>query len=291
MPRPNGPLRPPRGSRAFTLPEILVSLSILVLLVAMLSQIFRNAAQVTLRGNRHLDTDGEARQILDRMALDFSRIVKRADVDYYLKSPSLALPGNDRIAFYGEAAGYYTETAFQSPLSLIAYRIDGHSRLQRMGKGLLWNGASSAEPPMVFLPLTLAKTWPAVAATDEIADYETLGPDTFRLEYYYLLQNGSLSLVPWDAAAGHTAPGDLADLAAITVVLAVADPAGRALLSDGQAASLAAALPDFAPGMKDGDLEKAWRKAVDASPLPPQAVESVRIYRRSFYLLPTGAQP
>ncbi|SDT94004.1 hypothetical protein SAMN05444156_0918 [Verrucomicrobium sp. GAS474] len=277
------------GRTAFTLVEVLVAMVVLILMVVFLSQLFRNASDVAGRGERNLHADAEAREVFDRMALDFSRILRRGDIDYYLKNDALPQPGNDQAAFYSEASGYAASPAWQSTVSVIAYRIGPGRSLQRMGKGLLWNGASAGEPPMVFLPATLAATWPAaVSATTSDAAYEVIGPDVFRMEYDYVLKKGAPSALPWDASLGHKTVNGLADVVAIGVTLAIADPRGRALLNDDQLNALVLRMPDFSASMKPGDLEVLWRKAVSAAPIPHAAAEGIRVYRRFFQVTPAG---
>ena len=72
--------------------------------------------------------------------------------------------GSDQIAFYSQVPGYYPSAtaAEQSPISLVAYRVnegsngsDRYGRLERMAKGLRWNGVdnttnNSATYPIVF---------------------------------------------------------------------------------------------------------------------------------------------
>src|SRR5207247_8026856 len=93
---------------AFTLAELLVSTGVLVLLVLLFTQFLKSAATITILGHKQMDADSQARQLLDRMAVDFAQMVKRTDVDYYLKSPQAGTPdcttcttqaSNDQITF------------------------------------------------------------------------------------------------------------------------------------------------------------------------------------------------
>jgi hypothetical protein len=245
-----------RGEGGFTIAELLVSVGVLVLLVFLASQLINNAATVTRLGHKQMDADAQTRQLLDRMEVDVAQMVKRADVDYYMKSswfatasPSpapgcnpycsnLYLPssgvrtvlqtGNDTIAFYGYVPGYYPpggSQSSQSPLSLVAYRVYNPSpspapcadcnKLERMGKGLVWNAVSNTDVPVVFLPIPIASpvptpelpqptvipnptpAWPRIAdrnaswvdpAHPERPESEIIGPQLFRFEYYYLLK-------------------------------------------------------------------------------------------------------
>ena len=70
---------------AFTLAELLVSCGVLVLLVLLFTQLLNSAATITTLGHKQMDADSQARQLLDRMAIDFAQLVKRNDVDFFAK--------------------------------------------------------------------------------------------------------------------------------------------------------------------------------------------------------------
>jgi len=107
-------------TNGFTVVEILVSVAVLVVLVLLLSRLFSSAAAVTTAGHKRMDADAQLRPLFDRMAFDFSQMIKRADVDYYLKSSSNPEPGNDQIAFYSTVPGYYPSSGSQSPMSVVS---------------------------------------------------------------------------------------------------------------------------------------------------------------------------
>src|SRR5690349_25172940 len=110
----------------FTLAELLVSVGVMVLLVLLATQLLNSAATITTLGHKQMDADAQARQLLDRMAIDFAQMVKRNDVDLFAKgtlapnSVGGTMAGNDRIAFYSAVPGYYPSTGSQSPVSLVA---------------------------------------------------------------------------------------------------------------------------------------------------------------------------
>lgn len=219
---------------AFTLVELLVSIGVLVLLVLLATQLLNSAATITTLGHKQMDADSQARQLLDRMAIDFGQMVKRSDVDYYLKSSAptplrrVLQPGNDQITFYSTLPGYYP-TGAQSPVSLVAYGVDSQNKLERMGKGLVWNAVASdsTHTPVVFMPIPLvsplpgaelpspppeptpAPAWQGAIGVTDWTDSEVIGPQVFRFEYYYLLKAQTdlgtnttypaiLSDIPWD---------------------------------------------------------------------------------------------
>src|SRR6266481_4928416 len=87
------PLQSPRfRARGFTLAELLVTVGVLSLLVLLFTQLLNSAATVMTLGHKQMDADSQARQLLDRMAIDVAQVVKRPDVDYYLKSTSIGTP-------------------------------------------------------------------------------------------------------------------------------------------------------------------------------------------------------
>jgi hypothetical protein len=225
---------------AFTLAELLVSIGVLVLLVFLATQLLNSAASITTLGHKQMDMDAQARQLLDRMAIDFAQMVKRSDVDYYLKSsaPSplrnLLQPGNDKIAFYSAVPGYYLSgfgSTQQSPVSLVSYRMNAQHKLERMGKGLLWNAVAPADIPIVFMPKpiaspipvgelpspapnpTFAPVWPnvhdlSVSPTPD-PNTEVVGSQVFRFEYYYLVSG---QFAPAAGATPTPAPPTLSDI-------------------------------------------------------------------------------
>ncbi len=292
------------GRNAFTLAELLVSVFVLAIIILMMAQLMNSAAAVSKTGHKHISTDTQARTVFDQMAVDFAQMLKRNDVDYYVKGTTIY---NQHGHGNGHGWGYY--------------------KLQRMGKGLQWNGVDTrintqATYPIVFLDQTIGGTWPpAINNTSTCGggsntscdpDYETVGPGVFRLEYYYLLKNGKLTDVPWDQEArpnqtSLTTPQriGITDVESITVGIAVIDSAGRALIDAANLGSLddlASDLADFrtSPGRgvggqhNIGDLEASWQASLlndisaghtsNGYPLPPEAAKAIRVYSKTFDL-------
>ena len=290
-----------RGAAGFTLAELLISVGVIVLLVFLSTRLINSATTVTILGHKRIDADSEARQVLDRMATDFAQMVKRTDVDYYVKLANQQRMQNDQIAFYSAVPGYYPVSGAQSPVSLIAYRVNSdptspsYNKMERLGKGLVWNGVSTTDTPVVFLPFKISTTWPY--ATNQNPDpsspsaYEVIGPDVFRFEYCYLLTSGALSDAPCLNANGCTTL-NTRDVAAIVVDLAVIDPRSKVLLTNQQMATLNTGtfsnfLTDFNTDLnRPGQLLYYWQLKLNrVTNLPRgQAVAGVRLYERYFYL-------
>ena len=285
------------SNHAFTIVELLVSVAVLVVLVLLVSRLFSSAASITTSGNKRMDAEAQIRPLFERMAVDFSQMAKRSDLDFFGKNTAApnsvggSMAGNDQIAFYSSVPGYYPSSGSQSPISLIAYRVNAQNKLERAAKGLVWNGVSASSTPVVFLPSTINGSW--ASATDLTAsptpdpDTDLIGPYVFRFEYYYLLKNGNLSDTPWDTSAGHTSVSGMQDVAAISVSIATIDPKSRLLISDSQLTTLASHLPDFSTSMTSGGLVSQWQTALDGTTdMPRPAISSVRLYERYFYLRP-----
>lgn len=298
-----------KSAYAFTLAELLVGIAVLTLLTLLIARLVNSAAIITTLSGKRMDADAQIRPLLDRMAIDFAQMVKRNDVQCYLKSPAIPMTGttastnNDRIAFYSTVPGDYPSTGSQSPFSLVAYRVNSstatantasNTRLQRMARGLLMNGDSSSitDGPIVFGPTAIESIWPSIGSNATFdAKYELVGPQVFRFEYYYLLTNGNLSVTPWDSALGHIDPAGMRDVAAIVVTIATIDPRSRVLLDHARVATIAGVLPDYSSGAGPGQLVAQWKDKLINDPqiaaMPRPAISGLRFYERYFYLAPT----
>lgn len=291
----------------FTLVEMLVSMSIFVLLVVVITQLFNSASAVTIGGNKHMDADSQARLVLDRMAIDFAHIVKRPDVDYYFLKNSGPGNPNDQMAFFSESTGYYPAAVNgdtpKSNVSLVGYRINTANQLERLNKALIWNGVTASttgasgtggllptDRPMVYLPQTLLGTWPTITGTD--SDYQVIGDQVYRMEICYLVksgtQNATLSDTPYTAP--DTSYNGLQDVAAIVVSIAVLDSKSRLLASAASLAASAGKLEDVSGATIAVPPATLWQTDIrngiqnGTIGLPKSAATQIRVYQRYFYL-------
>src|SRR5438045_5788836 len=119
-----------RKAGGFTLAELLVSVFVLGIILLMVAQLMTSAAAITRTGNKHIDTDTQARVVFDRMALDFAQMVKRTDIDYYVKQRSgynghgnghvwgqgkNGDKGRDQMAFFSALPVYYRSSPAVEP--------------------------------------------------------------------------------------------------------------------------------------------------------------------------------
>lgn len=293
-------LRPTQG--AFTLTEMLVAITILALLVVLVSRLTISATATVTSGGKHMDSDKAARLVFDRMAIDVSRMPKRADLDYSFQKQA----GSDLIAFYCETAGFYGRNdnppsySKRSPLSLVGYRTlnftngsgQAVTRLQRLAAGLGWEpgGTSSdAYDSVVFLPMKIVGSpglFPAAGdlylpTTTSRIDFKNISEQVFRFEYCFLLKDGTLSINPW--LAPHTSQ-TISDVVAVVVAIAVLDNTNRLVAGDLQ--KLADTFPDAADGQ---DIQATWNAVLTSSSFPPAGVTKsaalqARVYQRFLTL-------
>ncbi len=286
-----------------------MAIAVLAIMVVLLEELFNNATTAVTLSTDHSEADEAMGQLFTRMAADFSHMVRRPDVDYYVKSttagltsvgtstPVLTMTGNDQMAFYSEVAGYAAAPDAQNVVSLVAYRINAQGGaatplpyLQRMGKALSWTSAdSSLIQPMVFEPQTLAQIWPsATDPTKTDPDWEMISPSVFRFEYYYVLRNGNTTAVPWEPDLGSTGISGFKDVTAIGVAVAMADRQATTLETLSQLTNLAGSMEDYQEGAKVGSLETAWQSTVTTSSLSVTIKKGIRIYGRLFSLTPAS---
>ena len=302
--------------RAFTLVELIVSMLVLTLLLVMVTQMMNSAIVLSANSTRRLDADSQARLALDRMSLDFSQIVKRQDVDYYLQKN--AVGSNDQMAFYSETSGYFPSdintSLPKSNAALVGYRVS-KNHLERLNKALVWNGVKVDQPTsptgtqaMMFLPQTLRQLWPSIVNDSADPDYQIIGEQVFRMEICYLVRNAStdaklsgtpyLPLVTGAARPLAGAPGPavspyngLRDVVAFVVSLAVLDDASRTIVKPADLQAAASILHDVDDNSLNDNKStpaKLWQDQINGGDLiakmPKTAASQVRVYERYFYL-------
>jgi hypothetical protein len=296
--------KPAMLTAAFSLIELLVAIAVLVLLLLVVTQLIDSTSATTVNASKHMDADSHARMIFDRMAIDFDKMVKRNDVDYMF----LKQTGNDAMWFYSEAPAYFTgspSASARSTVSLVGYRINSSYQLERLGKGLEWDGTptSTLGGSVVFLtypagsnmPLaasTLVGNWPTtVTTTSTDPDYNVLSDQAYRFEFCFQLRDGTLSTNPYIPPA--TTINGFKDVSAIIVAIAILDNSSRkivkrdstnsTLLDSTVANQMILALPDAVSGVS---VAQTWNNGyyLAQSGLPERAAAQIRIYQRSVYL-------
>ena len=139
---------------AFTLVEVLFSIVLLSLVTVLVARIMSSATLATSQSAKQMDSNSQVQAVFERMASDFAGIVKRQDVDYVFAKQN----GNDTMYFFSEAAKYFDSSvsdSAKSSVSLVGYRVNSNFQLERLSRGLTWDGkvapAPSSPGSMVFL--------------------------------------------------------------------------------------------------------------------------------------------
>ncbi|MEI6351728.1 MAG: prepilin-type N-terminal cleavage/methylation domain-containing protein [Verrucomicrobiota bacterium] len=195
----------------FTLVELLVAMSVLVLLLVLVSQLVNSASLVTSQSGKRLDADTQARMLFDCMAVDFENMIKRPDVDTLFYKAT----GNDKLFFFSQAPAYFNSAinaTAKSDVALVGYRVTGQNgdasnfapahSLERLGKGLTWDGTPGGAAPgsMVFASgsanptNTLASIWTAdIGSAPDYSGssdfYHVLADQVFRMEICFQVKD------------------------------------------------------------------------------------------------------
>ncbi len=244
MGRPSFRSSPPPTENGFTLVEILVATTVLILLVLLVTRLTDSTSKVTIGSRKHMDADGQARVVFDRMGYDFAKMPRRADLDCIFSNQIASNPPNapnDAMYFYSEAPAYYdggsSDFTPRSTTALIGYRINAAWQLERLGKLLTWDGSAAAATPGAVVCLsypaatvspsptatptpfpasTLLGSWPsAVGKASDIppysagtdTDFHVLGEQVFRLAFCFLLRPYTIPAVPAGSGTPTAYPG------------------------------------------------------------------------------------
>lgn len=290
----------------FTLLEILVSVAVLALLIALIAQMTSGQMNTTSLSNKRLDADSQARVVFDRMAGDFAGMLNRPDADFYLLKDS----GSDSLYFFSDAPAFSSGApADRNPVSLIGYRLTSTNGLERLSKGLNWSNVpflTYTNAPVTTEMQPISESTIASAFKDEFGQSTNatrIGEGVFRFEVGFLLKPYETNAAyfsdqPYNKrmpSASPAGPGHksingigLSDVQAIVVTLAILDDQSRKVLGIPPTASLegmAAKLPDMAG---ESPVAPTWQAVltndINVLGVPPKAGSQVRIYQRMFPL-------
>lgn len=272
------------GSSAggFTLVEMLVGTAIFLLLIVILANLVTDASQKALRENQKMSSLDEARQSLDRLAMDWSSRVRREDVS----GRYLLQPGSDEISFLSRVNAYNGTRRLAS----VAYRINPDTYVLERGiLGYNWSAtdpAPSANPVLTF-PSIPSPTPMATPMPPAAGDYELLSDAVFRLESCFLRRDdGKLSV---------NTSLDAVNVAGVVVAMASLDGQTRKVLGSNDAEvrgalqSLAKALPDIGEGENP---QEVWLKKInepgfaERAGVPQRVLSSLRVSQRIYPVEP-----
>lgn len=140
--------------QGFTLVELLVAMSVLVIIGVLLAQIISATSNTTVLSNRNVDAASQSRIAFDRIQLDVAGWIKRSDIDCVLQnSPAGTTPPVPLMQFFSavSSSGISPRTNNRN-ISLISYEMRPHADnpdssksgrlcLTRAGMPVPWNVA------------------------------------------------------------------------------------------------------------------------------------------------------
>lgn len=284
--------RPPVGGSGFSLVELLVAMSVVVVFLLLVVQMVSSTSTVTSGVKRRLDADAEARSVFDRLAVDISQMVIRADVDsIFIGSPLAGAASNDlndQFYFFSQSPGYATSSTAQSLLSLVGYRVRNR-QLERLGVQRSWDELTFLTTNSArtgFDPQTLAQTLDSLSN-----NFRVISPSVFRMEAALLMKPGTTNadgtVNQANSYARLTDPLNprrgLGNVAAIVVALGILDQGSRAAVPGSQMDSTATLLPDSTTN--GGIPLTQWgSNIISAGGIPPVVRAKTRLYIRHFPL-------
>lgn len=275
----------------FSILEMLVAVTVLVLLVLLISQMITGAVGTTRISRKRVDADNEARRIFDRISADIAGMLDRADADFLVRKSA----GNDELYFFAEAPARSSGTGAGQPVSLVGYRINDQQQIERLAHGLQWDVAPPDGP--VFLTVSGSTTLAGStidgaysAVLGDAAKFHVLGEGVFRMEIDFLLksetgQPAKISTSPF--RTGGTSPfankgKGMEDVQAIVVTLVVLDEGSRIIAGD-----MTSLVTKFSDSV-DGTMPSSGWQAVALNPgsigIPAEAAKNLRVYQRVFPL-------
>ncbi len=164
------------SENGFTLVELMVAMSVLVLLCGLVMQLMGSATRLTGNARQAADCDAQARFALSQISRDLAHRIRRPDVDAYVEKNT----GNDLVFLYTEMPGYSPSIANPrdvSPSTLVGYRIvkrassfyGNSTQLERCAIALPWvdgTGGLRALPFVALDPTRLPVPTTTLAGTD-----------------------------------------------------------------------------------------------------------------------------
>ncbi len=266
----------------FTVLELLVAMTVLVLVAGLTSNIVSGVRTATVSGHGSIEKDEAARVVLNRLQDDVARMLVRPDVLYRFNKQV----GNDEIGFHTQTLGYEASSSSDGrTLSVVHYRVNPNWELERGATVRGWSDAIFGEQ-VLTIPAPANPSDPQVLVANS-AHYDIIGPAIFRLEIGYLLQGAS------GLEVASLPPSKIDELKGLVVTVAVMDAATRAKLGatlteqNTALSTLASRFVDFSASAPFKTTAADTWNSVAGYPItgyPDEVGQNIRVYQRYFYL-------
>lgn len=166
------------STKAFSLVEILVAVTILTLLLLLFTRIVGNTSVFMGATQKSLAVDASVRLAIQIMSADFSGAVIRPDVEVLVRKGNC----KDEIYFWSEAPGLLlnSESTQRSVISLIGYRVE-YGKLERYSEQY-----SGDELHSIFLPERISD----LISSPKEQNWQVISEAVFRWEFFFIDRNG-----------------------------------------------------------------------------------------------------
>ncbi len=249
---------------AFSLIELLVACSLLVVVVVLLAVSFSNFTGVTATSGRRLQTGNETRTAFDRMAFDLSAAIRQSGVEPIFRTnrqaTSLATSPNDSFILLADARSTLPGSRF----ARVGYEIAAETNEV---SGTVMLSLYRCSEPFQWSDNILSTNFQA-------PDRQPIARGVFRMELSYIKTNGAIS----------SAALPVDELSAIVCTTASLDEGTYTRLkrTSSQLADMAALLPDSPAGTNSVLPLVNWK--LDLFNGDPSVKQNVRFDQRYFYL-------
>jgi len=269
---------------AFSILELLVAMAVFAIVVVVLLSVADSAIRVTSASRLRMSADSASREALGRMAADFSAQLQRKDLPDIVEKRT----GNDRMVFHAEVDGYGGVRGISRTSYLVSDHPEVVNAVDNFGRMVLLRGVEGVGWESGSQGLLFGSS--NIATSVNLGTLDVAASDVFRLEFLFLMADGTLRATPPTASVGTNmnllrAWGELSageTVTGVMVALAALDSKSRALLPPNGLETLAGLLPDGVAGTDD--ILTQWEGALDAGNLPHPVLKSVRFYQRTFDL-------
>ena len=296
----------------FTILEIAVAIALLAVIGILVTQLVAATGYATRASNRGIDAASQARLAFDRLRLDFSARVKRADVDFVVSNSLTAGPPYSLLFLSEVTSATPQGVSFTNNrgVSVVGYQIDratnaARQGLLRAGKALVWNDTGWTGYQTNGLPASL----PNLPVTLSASDFDVLSPAVIRAAIAFQLRPdgdvvtladgtvlpralGQIVYSPPVRLDSNGNPSLLVDpnrIGALIVGLVAMNPDSLTQLTDAQIAELAGAFST----PPNGTLPvAAWASVAENVAGLPQSIplaarQSLRVFQRAFPIATT----
>lgn len=252
-----------RKASAFTLIELLTSVSLLAILLAVLAGAFTNFTKLTTSSARRIETGQETHSVFDRLSFDLAAGLNHGGVSYKFWKDRGVIPGestmNDAMAFLANTKS----TMADSRMALVGYDVKDAGGtgdiLVRHVQPFRWEDDIIAQTEF----------------QDGAGLEQPVTSGVFRMELAFVKNDGTIvAAAPIDQNIG--------EYKAVLCALATLDEESLSKLDPGERRRLARVLPDAADGATP--LSRWSPTLPELQSFPPFVVQNIRFHQRSYDL-------